>query len=83
MSKTEIVLNEKGIVALLQSQEMQKVLVEQGNKIKNRCGKGYESESAPVIGRKRAIVRVKAATNAAKKDNLQNNTLLKALGGAK
>lgn len=83
MSKSRIVLNEKGIIALLQSTEMQNVLIDQANKVKNRCGTGYEAEPQAVIGKKRAIVRVSAVTNKAKQDNYKNNTLLKALGGKK
>ncbi len=78
---SNIVLNESGIIALLQSKEMQKGLVAEGKRIQSRCGKGYETEKQAVIGRKRAIVRVSAVTAAAKRDNSKNNTLLKALGG--
>lgn len=81
MSKSIIKLNEKGIIELLQSRSMQNYLVEQGKAIQKRCGSGYESENQATIGRKRAIVRVSAVTNKAKKDNYDNNTLIKALGG--
>lgn len=81
MSKSTIKLNEKGIIALLQSKEMQNVLLEQGKSIQSRCGSGYEAESQARIGKKRAIVRVSTVTDKAKRDNMNNNTLLKALGG--
>lgn len=81
MSKSTIKLNEKGIVELLQSRSMQNYLVEQGKAVQKRCGTGYEAENQATIGRKRAIVRVSAVTNKAKKDNYDNNTLIKALGG--
>ena len=78
---SNIVLNESGIIALLQSKEMQQGLVAEGKKIQSKCGRGYETEKQAVIGKKRAIVRVSAVTAAAKRDNSKNNTLLKALGG--
>lgn len=78
---SSIKLNSKGIVELLQSKPMQDVLLEQGRAVQARCGPGYEAEKHATIGRKRAIVRVSAVTRKAKKDNYDNNTLLKALGG--
>lgn len=70
-------LNRKGVSQLMKSEEMQAILKEKADKIANRCGSGYESEQ--MIGKKRANARVIAKTYKAKKDNLKNNTILKAM----
>ncbi len=81
MSNVE--LNSEGVRALLKSSEIQSALLAQANIISSRCGAGYEAEGSAYTGKNRAIVRVSAVSPDAKKDNLKNNTLLKALGGRK
>ena len=70
-------LNRKGVKEMLKSDEMQAVLKEHATNIKNRCGDGYEQDI--YIGKNRANAMVSATTYQAKKDNLDNNTLLKAV----
>lgn len=72
-------LNRSGVRELMQSREMQKVLQEKAGQIRARCGEGYEQDAA--VGKNRANAMVRAATFAAKRDNSENNTILKAVRG--
>ena len=74
-NKLEFKLNYKGVGQLLKSAEMQSVLSSYASEIKNRAGDGYDI----YVGRTRANVSV--ATEATAQDNLENNTLLKAVRG--
>lgn len=77
MSKMQFKLNSDGVSSLLKSAEMQKVLESKAAAIKNRCGDGYEQDI--YVGKNRANAMVRAETTKAKKDNYNNNTLLKAV----
>ncbi|SBO17430.1 hypothetical protein [Carnobacterium divergens] len=77
MSKMKFKLNYSGIGMMMKSTEMQNVLSEHATAIKNRCGDGYEQDI--YVGKNRANAMVKTSTYQAKKDNLKNNTLLKAV----
>lgn len=77
MSKMQFKLNSSGVSSLLKSAEMQSVLTKKATDIKNRCGDGYEQDI--YVGKNRANAMVRAATVKAKKDNMDNNTLLKAV----
>lgn len=77
MSKMEFKLNRKGVADLMKSGNMQSVLKEYSTGIKNRAGDGYEQDIR--VGKNRAIARVSAEAYQAKKDNLDNNTLLKSV----
>ena len=80
MSKNvEIELNSAGIRELLQSEEIRAYCEELAHDVASRAGDGYEVDS--MVGKTRANASVYAATAEANKDNLENNTLLKALGG--
>ena len=70
-------LNSDGVRELLKSQGMQSVLNEKATGIKNRCGEGYTQDV--YVGKNRANAMVKAETYQAKRDNLKNNTILKAV----
>ncbi len=76
MSKT-FKLNRAGVRQLMQSTEMQAVLKEKASQIQARCGDGYESDV--MVGKNRANAMVRAATSKAKRDNMDNNTILKAV----
>lgn len=78
MPKTKIVLNSAGVRALLKSPEMQSFLSERAQAISDRAGDGYETDV--FVGKTRANASVFASDAKAAKDNLENNTLLKALG---
>ena len=77
MANMKFKLNSGGVRELLKSQEMQSVLIEKATGIKNRCGEGYTQDV--YVGKNRANAMVKAETYQAKRDNLKNNTILKAV----
>lgn len=70
-------LNYEGVSQLMKSPEMQGVLIDYANKIQSRAGDGYSVH----VGPRRANVSVRTETDAAAQDNLDNNTLLKAVRG--
>ena len=70
-------LNRKGVSELMKSDGMQEVLNNHASAIRKRCGDGYEQDI--FVGKNRANAMVSAGTAKAKKDNLNNNTLLKAV----
>lgn len=75
--KHEIVLNSAGVREMLQSPEMQSLLLERANEIAARAGEGYTTDV--FVGKTRANASVFANTEEAMRDNMENNTLLKAL----
>ena len=77
MSKIKFKLNRKGVAELLKSAAMQEVLNEYATGIRNRCGDGYTQDI--YVGKNRANAMVSAETYQAKRDNLKNNTILKAV----
>lgn len=77
MSKFIFKLNRSGVAELMKSQAMQDVLSEHAKTIKERAGDGYEQDI--YVGKNRANAMVKAETFKARKDNSENNTLLKAV----
>lgn len=70
-------LNRSGVAELMRSEAMQGVLNEHATRIQNRCGDGYEQDI--YVGKNRANAMVSATSFKAKKDNMDNNTLLKAM----
>ena len=77
MAKSGFKLNYAGVGQLLKSAEMQKVLEEKATAINNRCGDGYGQDT--YVGKTRANAMVYAETFEAKRDNMKNNTILKAV----
>lgn len=78
MSKNiKFVPNNAGLDELRNSPGMVSVLVQYADQIKGRAGDGYEVYHGP----SRANVSVRTATAEAAQDNLDNNTLLKAVRG--
>lgn len=77
MSNKKFKLNRQGVAELMKSAEMQEVLKEYATGIKNRCGDGYTQDI--YVGKNRANAMVSAETYQAKRDNLENNTILKAV----
>ena len=75
MSDFKFVLNRAGVRELMQSQEMQDVLVEFAQQVAEKAGDGYDV----YIGINRANVSVRTATEEAMADNLDHNTLEKAI----
>lgn len=77
MAKQGFVLNQAGVAALMKSPEMQAILKEKATAVRTRAGEGYEQDL--FVGKNRANAMVSAATVQAKRDNMKNNTLLKAV----
>ncbi len=77
MAKMKFKLNRSGVAALMKSNQMQGVLEEKATGVRNRAGEGYKQDI--YVGKTRANAMVYADTHQAKKDNMKNNTLLKAV----
>ena len=75
MNNLKFVLNRAGVRELMQSQEMQDVLVEFAGQVAERAGDGY----SVYVGTNRANVSVRTETEEAMADNLDHNTLEKAI----
>lgn len=69
-------LNGRGVSELLKGEAMQGVLDSYADGILDRAGEGYKKNS--MVGKTRANAMVYADTIKAKRNNLKNNTLLKA-----
>ena len=82
MSKVRFKLDRAGVRELMQSAEAVSVCTEYANNILSRCPAGLGYEVSSMVGKTRANASVFAATPEARRDNYQNNTLLKARGGA-
>lgn len=78
MSKIRVELNLAGINAMMKSEGVVSVLQAAGNAVASAAGPGYESSThqASYV----AIANVWANDKKSRKDNLDNNTLLKAVG---
>ena len=81
MSKVKFEIDRAGVRELLQSREAANVCTEYANAILSRCPSGLGYEASTIIGKNRARASVFAATPEARRDNYENNTLLKARGG--
>ena len=79
MSKVRIELNYAGVGELLRSSEMEEMLRETAQEVASRAGPGYEVDT--YRAGTRVIASVFTDTDEAAQDNLDNNTLLKAVGG--
>ena len=78
MAKVKIELQSNGIRKLMSSEEVIEALEEKAKLVKNIAGEGYDISR--YSGLSRANVSVYADTKKARQDNIENNTLLKALG---
>lgn len=72
-------LNTEGVKSLLQSPEMMEVCKKHANNALARLGNGYEVSTH--TGKTRVNAQVEAVTYKARKDNSENNTILKAIRG--
>lgn len=77
MSNVEIELHDDGIQELLKSSDIMAELKTHGRRVLASAGDGYAMNEH--TGTTRANVMVYTATASAYKDNLANNTLLKAV----
>lgn len=79
MSSVRIELNSDGVRELLKSQEIRDVCAEFASKAVSRLGEGYSSTI--YTGKNRVNASVYAESVEAKRENLENNTILKAIRG--
>lgn len=79
MSSVRIELNSDGVRELLKSQEIRNICEGFASKAVGRLGEGYSSTI--YTGKNRANASVYAESVEAKRENLENNTILKAIRG--
>lgn len=77
MAKYKFELNRSGVRTLLRSEEMKALLRSRADAAAQACGNGYEAGDYTMSTR--AVARVSAVSVEARRDNLKNNTILKAL----
>jgi len=75
--KVRIKLNREGVRALLRSSEMMDAVAELARGAQGRLGDGYEVST--YTGRNRVNASIEAATAEARRENLETNSILKAL----
>lgn len=80
MAKVRFELNREGVRDLLRSKEMMDVCQEYANNALGKLGDGYEVTTH--TGTNRVNAEVSAVTYAAKKENLSDNTIIKAVFGS-
>ena len=79
MGNVKVVLNREGVRELLRSKEMMAICEEYANNALGRLGSGYEVTTH--VGRNRVNAEVAAVSYEAKKENSENNTILKSIRG--
>lgn len=77
MANVRVELNNEGVRELLRSAEMKSICESHANNALARLGDGYEVSS--MVGKNRVNAEIKAVSYKAKKDNMNNNSILKAL----
>ena len=77
MRKTRIKLNRKGVRELLRSREMRAICREHADAAWARLGGGYTVSS--YTGKNRVNASIIASSMQARRENSENNTILKAL----
>lgn len=79
MATVKVELNSEGIRTLLKGSEVEQMMGDHAAKVADRAGSGYRHDTKQMSGR--VIASAYADTEEARKDSMDNNTLLKALGG--
>ena len=74
----KVELNHTAVGELLKSSEMQELIKSYADEIAKRAGEGYASDTYNAGSR--VIASAYTETEEAMEDNLENNTLLKAMG---
>lgn len=77
MANLKIELNSEGIKALLRSSEMKAICEEKARSAVSKLGEGYTASS--YTGKSRVNASVYAESHKARIENLENNTILRAL----
>lgn len=75
----KFVLNREGVRELLRSKEMMAVCSEYANKALGNLGSGYEVST--YVGTNRVNAEVAAVSYEARKENSENNSILKSIRG--
>lgn len=78
MSKVKVSLSYAGIGSILRSQEMAACVKAEADRCASGLGEGYQTDSKSMGTRQ--IASIFTATSEAAKDNMKNNSLLKAVG---
>lgn len=79
MSNVKVVLNSDGVREMLRSEQMLEMCKEYANNALKNLGEGYEVTS--MVGKNRCNAQVEAVSAKAKKENMKQNTILKAVRG--
>lgn len=79
MIKVEVEIDSKGARDLMRSEEVMQLCESYANDAMSKLGNGYLLTS--YIGKNRLNVSIKAMTREARRDQYENNTILKAIGG--
>lgn len=79
MIKVEVEIDSKGARDLMRSEEVMQLCESYANDAMSKLGNGYLLTS--YIGENRLNVSIKAMTREARRDQYENNTILKAIGG--
>lgn len=79
MARIEIELDTAGVGALLKSEDVRNECEKIAQKAKRKLGDGYEITT--YTGATRSNASIAAVTVNAKKENMKDNRILKALGG--
>ncbi len=74
----KVELNHEAVGEMLKSSEMQELIKSYADEIAKRAGEGYASDTYNAGSR--VIASAYTETEEAMEDNLENNTLLKAMG---
>ncbi len=77
MANVKFELNRQGVRELMQSDEMMAVVSRLANESLATLGDGYEVTT--LVGKTRVNAEIAAVTYAARKENSENNTILKSL----
>lgn len=77
MSSVKIELNSAGIKQFLHSREVAECVKSYADKAADRLGEGYKSDHKHMPTR--VIASVYTATDEAKRENMENNSILKAV----
>lgn len=79
MAKVEVKLNSAGVRELLKSQEMMNICEKRANAALGKLGDGHVVTT--MVGKTRVNAEIAAESYEAMRDNLNNNSILKALRG--
>ena len=79
MAKFNFELNRDGVRQLMQSSEMMSVCKSYADRAMGALGDGYEVST--MTGKTRVNAQIAAVTYRARKENSENNTILKSLRG--